>query len=83
MVLKVTLLFFASAKDLFGKSSVSWDLPDGSTLQDVVNRLKSDHSMDLKALKFSVAVNKKYATVTEVALRDGDELAVLPPLGGG
>lgn len=83
MVLKVKLLFFASAKDLFGKSNASWDLTDGSILKDVVSRLKDEHAMDIQALKFSVAVNKKYATSTDDILRDGDEIAILPPLGGG
>jgi molybdopterin converting factor small subunit len=83
MVVQIKLLLFASAKDLFGKSSDKWEFPDGSRLQDLLDRLKTEKGMDLTALRFSVAVNKKYVKEADLALSDRDEVAILPPLGGG
>ena len=83
MVLRIKLLLFASAKDLFGKGSDTWEFADGAKLQDLIDKLKSEKNMDLKTLRFSVALNKKYVKEADMLLSDSDEVAILPPLGGG
>ncbi len=82
-MVSIKLLFFASARDLFGRAADSWQLDQGATLGIVKSLLLEKHNMDIDKLRFSIALNKKYVSDANIALKDGDEIAVLPPLGGG
>jgi molybdopterin converting factor subunit 1 len=79
----VQALFFAAYRDLLGTSSLSVDLPDGSTVADLVRELRG-RGAPYSALPSepAVAVNRAYALHTE-KLRAGDEVAFIPPVAGG
>jgi len=70
-------------KDVAGTTGLSIDLPDGASVQDVVQHCKGRTA---KLAEFAaccaVAVNQEYAGM-ETKLKNGDEVALLPPVSGG
>ena len=82
----VTLLLFAKARELLAASSVTLAVPASVTrVPDLVSHIVSVHPV-LKRLggTFVLAHNETYLDhESEVVLRPGDELAVIPPISGG
>lgn len=59
------------------------DLPEGSTVADLLARLRSKESQRPGVWQgIAVSVNAEYATSTRL-LRQGDEVGLLPPVSGG
>ncbi len=77
------LLFFAVYRDFAGTAELELEVPGGSTAAQVVAGLRARGGgfARLPAAPV-VAVNREYAPLG-TALRDGDELALLPPVAGG
>lgn len=81
----VTLLLFAKARELVGKSSVSTSLPARLTYQELVSHLESELPV-LERLNrtFVLSLNEDYLEQEqEIVLTSGDEIAVIPPISGG
>ena len=79
----VQALFFAAYRDLLGTSALRVDLPDGSTVADLVRELRGRGApFDALPREPAIAVNRAYAFHTE-PLRSGDEVAFIPPVAGG
>ena len=80
----VTVLFFASARDAAGRSKLQLGIPEGTTVSEMADRLSQEFGPALGSLMARCAlwVNGDPATSSTV-LREGDELAVLPPVSGG
>jgi MoaE-MoaD fusion protein len=81
--MQVRILFFGMMKDIAGAINGSVDLREGATVADLL-ALCEARTPRLKEVlpSIAVAVNQKYAPV-ETELRDGDEVALLPPVSGG
>jgi molybdopterin synthase catalytic subunit len=83
--ISVTVLFFASSRQLTSKPSLTLVLPSPHTTTHLLSALLSLHP-SLKELVegggMVFSVNGEYA-VGEKALADGDEVAVIPPISGG
>lgn len=81
--MQVRALFFASYRDLVGEREIRVDLPEASTVEDLVRHLRSrgDAFTTLPASP-TVAVNRTHAG-RDAVLRGGDEVAFLPPVAGG
>ena len=81
--MKVRLLFFASLRERLRASEAERNMADGSTVADLWQSL-CDENHDLQPMSNSVsfAVNQEYVDRTTV-LRDGDEVALIPPVSGG
>ncbi|MFL5540748.1 MAG: MoaD/ThiS family protein [Longimicrobiaceae bacterium] len=79
----VRSLFFAQYRDFAGADEMHVELPEGASVADLVVRLRAGAN-GLSRLPASpvVAVNMDYAPHT-TALRDGDEVAFIPPVAGG
>jgi MoaE-MoaD fusion protein len=79
----IRVLFFGMMKDLATRESDSLELPEGSTLADLIEHYQAQLPR-LKELVSSLAmsVNQEYAG-PEVKLHAGDEVALLPPVSGG
>jgi molybdopterin converting factor small subunit len=79
----VRILAFARAREALGSAERTLDLPDGALVRDAWARLRavSPALAELEAT-LRVARNGTLAAA-EDALADGDELALLPPVGGG
>jgi len=80
---KVRLLYFAVLRDIIGKHEDEVDLPEGTRANDVWNRLRSQHSQLAGYERPPMtAVNEAYVSADQT-LRDGDEVAFIPPVAGG
>ena len=80
--MRVTSLFFASYRDLVGAEEIVLDLPEGSTVSQLVEQVRSRPGADALPETPAVAVNREYASIDKV-LSDGDEVAFIPPVAGG
>ena len=86
---KVTVLLFASAREAVGKAKLNLDVsatvPElGVRASDVLRQLVEMYPrLDFEGSQISVAVNQSYLGEDDVAIRAGDEVALLPPIAGG
>lgn len=79
----VRLLFFAVLRDIAGTDMRELALADGTTARDVWQSLRGEFAkLADYAQPPMIAVNESYAG-PETVLRDGDELAFIPPVAGG
>lgn len=78
----VTLLFFASYADALGVSSLDMELPRESTVAELLTAIRTRQGAELLPPRPLVAVNEAYAGLDTV-VRDGDEIALIPPVAGG
>lgn len=81
--MKVKVLFFGFTHDLTGLAQEEIELREGECLEDVWRHYESRFP-DLSEVRKSllVAVNEQVAERSSM-LRDGDEVAFLPPVSGG
>ncbi|MBT9258930.1 MAG: molybdenum cofactor biosynthesis protein MoaE [Clostridiales bacterium] len=81
--MKVTVLYFGRAAELAGRRREEREGPDAWTVGELLQELSLSYP-GLKDLMpyLSVAVNETYGS-REHVLRDGDEVALLPPVSGG
>ena len=92
--MRVRVLYFGVLRELFGVSDEVAELSDGAMVGDLLRHLRvrtSNTAMGDKAAfglddrlwrSLAVAVNREYGSQS-VVLRDGDEVALLPPVSGG
>ena len=81
--MQVRVLFFGMLKDLTGRGTDSLTLPESASLQDVLNYYEQ-RVPRLGELTASIAmsINHEYAS-PDAGIKDGDEIAFLPPVSGG
>lgn len=81
--MKIRLLYFAVLRDIAGRSEAELSLPEGTTAREVWQRLRNEHTRLADFLQPPMtAINESYAA-PDTVLRDGDELAFIPPVAGG
>jgi molybdopterin synthase catalytic subunit len=81
--MRIRVLLFGQLKDIAGRSEDALDLPTGATVATVMSHYGQQFSK-FQSLTGSIAcsVNQEYAA-SSVALKDGDEVGLLPPVSGG
>lgn len=81
--MRLRLLAFASAADALGRDEIDLELSDGGTLDDLRAQL-GRQAPGLAPLwpRLAIAVNGR-VVAGKVELREGDEVALLPPVSGG
>ena len=81
--MRVRVLFFGVLKDVFASTEETAELAEGSRVEDVLEHFaRRVNGRDKVMQSIAVAVNQEYARPEHV-LRDGDEVAFLPPVSGG
>lgn len=81
--MRLRVLFFGVLKELAGKSSEEFDLPENSTLRDLLGHYQSQIPQMRSSLpSIAIAVNQQYAAL-DTELHADDEIALLPPVSGG
>jgi molybdopterin synthase sulfur carrier subunit len=84
--IKITVLFFASAREAAGIKETQLLFPMGSDTLDLRNELASQYPklapMVLDEDSVTLAINEEYVTET-AQLKDGDTVALIPPISGG
>ena len=79
--MRVRLRYFASVRERVGRTTEEMDVPEGSTVSHVWDRLVAEVP-ELAQQRYRPAVNQEY-TSPEHRLADGDELVFIPPVSGG
>ena len=81
--MQVTIKLFAILREKAGVSTVSLDLPDGSTVTAALEKILASHpGLNQSLAKSACALNQAYCPRSAV-LKDRDELALIPPVSGG
>lgn len=81
--MRVTVRLFARLRDIAGAAELSREIPPGATIGNVWHELAGEYpELGPYERSISSAVNADYARMDQV-LRDGDEVAFLPPVSGG
>ena len=79
--MRVTVKLFASYKERAGRSD--FELPEDATVASATSEvLRLYPKVAGDASKLMVAVNEEYQA-HDFRLRDGDEVALIPPVSGG
>jgi len=84
-VAQVTVKMFANLKELAGADSMVIDCDDGTSLENVISiitgRLPGLKDI-LEARRVFISINQDMAQKDDI-VKDGDEVALLPPFSGG
>ena len=80
--MKVSVRFFALYRERAGTSQTEVELPDGSTPEELLIRLRSEYTSLPLSDSVLIAVNSEYVR-PEAHLHEGDEVAFIPPVSGG
>lgn len=79
----VKVRLFARLREIAGTSELGIDVADHATVHDVWRALAERHGeLGPYTSSVSCAVNEDYSRMT-ATLREGDEVAFLPPVSGG
>ncbi len=81
--MRCRVLVFARLAEALGAGELPLDLPEGATVGDALEALARAHGpvAQMRA-SLAVAVNERYARPA-AAVRDGDTIALIPPVSGG
>ncbi len=81
--MQVRVLFFGMLKDLTGRGSDLLTLPEHATLADVVIHYEEmTPRLEDFAASVAISINQEFAAPNS-PLKEGDEIAFLPPVSGG
>jgi len=80
---KVSLLLFAGLRDAVGQRTLCMEFEDGATVSDLKRRLGVEYPRVEPMLRTVVcAIDDEYVRAEE-SLREGAEVALIPPVSGG
>jgi MoaE-MoaD fusion protein len=84
--MRVKVISFGILKDWMGTDGAQVELEENATVGDLMRKLVSEPPRGVGAAPqltgIAVGVNAEYASTGQI-LRDGDEVALLPPVSGG
>lgn len=82
-MIRIHLLFFAVLREITGQAESDLVIRSGSSARDVWESIRSQYpQLEAYPLPPLTAINMEYVS-PESMLRDGDELAFIPPVSGG
>jgi sulfur-carrier protein len=84
--MKLEIVYLARLRDAFGRSREQMELPPDSTVSSLLEHLRGRGEPWTRELAparaVRVAINQEMAPASDV-LREGDEVALFPPVTGG
>lgn len=81
--MRVTVLLFATLRDLIGVRQLQLDMADNQTVADLRAELGDRYPQAVPNLQAALAaINEEYA-FDDSSLSEGDEVAFFPPVSGG
>jgi len=81
--MRVTILYFAAARERAGTKSEAFELAEGATAGDALAAACARHPpLQAVATQLRLAVDQEFAAADH-RLRDGSEIALIPPVSGG
>ncbi len=83
MWLRIVVKFFAGHREIVGRRDEVYQLPEGSMLGDLID-LVVDRYPSLRDLMGDAAYGiNQVVSESNRELKEGDEVAILPPVSGG
>lgn len=84
LTIVVRVRAFARLRELFDAAEFELQLPEGATLVDVWDALRErNRKIDALASSTRIARNGRVVALLNERVANGDEIALLPPVGGG
>ena len=80
--MRVRVLYFGVLKERMGREGETLEIAEGMDVAALYDQLREGASKREAWPPVAVAVNREYAGLATV-LREGDEVALLPPVSGG
>ena len=80
--MRVNVLAFGIAKDIFGASAVEVEVAEEATVASLKTTLEAQYPRLKQLTSYMVAVNSEYAEADNT-LQHRDEIAIIPPVSGG
>lgn len=80
--MKITVLGFGIAKDIFGSSEIHLDVNEGLNVSDLRSVLEEEYPQLNKLKSYMLAIDEEYAEDSQI-INSGKEIAVIPPVSGG
>ena len=81
-MIKVTIKCFSKVKYAFGKDELNLELETGTSTLELENIIREKAKGKLDTVSLRIALNQKYIPI-QTELKDGDEVAFIPPVQGG
>ncbi len=83
--MRIKVLFFAKSREVAGVSEQWFELPSGADTEALLTSLLASFPALESVMKTCVfALNQEYVRPQDKeSLKDGDEVAIIPPLSGG
>jgi molybdopterin converting factor subunit 1 len=76
------ILTFGIARDIIGSSVLTIELVEGANVDDLKRQILERYPRFIDLSSLMIAVNAEYGNENTV-LREGDEIALIPPVSGG
>ncbi|GEM69969.1 molybdopterin synthase sulfur carrier subunit [Sphingobacterium mizutaii NBRC 14946 = DSM 11724] len=80
--MKITVLGFGIAKDIFGSSEIHLEVNEGLNVSDLRSVLEEGYPQLNKLKSYMLAIDEEYAEDSQI-INSGNEIAVIPPVSGG
>ena len=81
--MKIKVKFFAILRERVGAGEIGKEMSDGTTIAQLWESLQKDYpKLAAPGFRLLYAVNQNYVTPEHI-LKDGDEVAIIPPVSGG
>jgi molybdopterin converting factor subunit 1 len=80
--MKINLLAFGIARDILGARQMELELEEGVLVSQWLQDLKANYPKFSGLTSLAIAVNSEYAR-QDLVLKEGDEVAIIPPVSGG
>jgi len=80
--IRVKVLYFGQTRDASGVREEDFSLPDRTPLRTLLERARSSHAGLERMKSMQIALNEDIAKGDE-RLKDGDVVALIPPVAGG
>ena len=80
--MKIKTLFFGITRDIVENRSVEFDLPKGITINIFQKKLLEKYMGLTDIENYAFAVNEEYVNIEHI-IKEGDVVAVIPPVSGG
>nr|CAH7763140.1 unnamed protein product [Callosobruchus chinensis] len=84
MPVAVHILFFAKAREIVGKTETKFLTDSPIKYSDLLKLIVDEYSLNEIQNNVILSVNEEYCDAESIlTLKQGDEIAVIPPLSGG
>ena len=81
--MQIHVKLFATYREIVGSGALTWSAPGRLTLHELVDGLMAKYPrLSRHRDTMLLAVNHDFASADRI-LREGDEVALLPPVSGG